>query len=36
LAPVEEITAARDLADRIAAMLTHLIRRVEDEHRREP
>jgi hypothetical protein len=36
LAPVEEITAAQDLADRIAAMLTQLIRSVEDEHRREP
>jgi four helix bundle protein len=36
LAPVEEITAAQDLADRIAAMLTLLIRSVEGEHRREP
>jgi four helix bundle protein len=36
LAPVEEITAAQDLADRIAAMLTQPIRSVEDEHRREP
>jgi hypothetical protein len=36
LAPAEEITAAPDLADRISAMLTHLIRSVEDEHRRGP
>jgi four helix bundle protein len=36
LAPIEEITAAQDLADRIAAMLTKLIRSAEDEHRRAP
>ncbi len=33
LAPVEEISAAQDLADRIAAMLTKLIRTAEDEQR---
>ena len=36
LAPIAEITAAQDLADRIAAMLTKLIRSAEDEHRRAP
>ena len=33
LAPPDEILAAQDLADRVAAMLTKLIRSAEAEHR---
>lgn len=33
LAPIEEIIAAQDLADRVSAMLTKLIRSAEAEHR---
>jgi hypothetical protein len=33
LAPLEEVVAAQDLADRIAAMLTKLIRSAEAEPR---
>ena len=32
-APIEEITAAQDLTDRVCAMLTKLIRSVEDQCR---
>jgi four helix bundle protein len=32
-APIEEVIAAQDLADRICAMLTKLIRSVENQHR---
>ncbi len=33
LAPVEEVIAAQDLADRVAARLTKLIRSAEAQHR---
>jgi hypothetical protein len=33
LAPVEEVIAAQDLADRVAAMLTKLIRSAQHEQR---